>query len=420
MLFMANDVASMAYISGNLSTSHAASAVKASITPSDTGSNDYVLANSLLSARINQASNWGIVNLNDTAGGGFNILAPGTKGNDLVFYLDGGGLYRFGNETGTTFQVDTNATFTNSGPGLGAVVLENGPLRVRLRTTVLVKVSSGEAHYYTREYLLVAGEPFLRITTTAQAPLGYSVMARFPLASPVAAITHGTLYHWTSVQPLSGPGYWGPPVFRPTHDFLIPQDANDTTLAAAYHAGMPAWAYDNDSALIGCLVRNSPVEAYGAGGTDTAPHTQHYALRVPTGLGAPTTGQPLKEALSFNTPLQALEISPGNTYYQFTGMLPGSGNLASVVNDGPAILTVAKPGSFTPTNLIFRLYQPTNQTGQTAKVTFGSNIVPTAASVVTAVEGPWKGTNMPIQTTANGFTLTMNAAVATVQVTPKP
>ena len=332
--------------------------------------------------------------------------------------------YQFGNEYPNdippkVFKVDPNAIFATSGPGLGALVLEAGPLRVRLRTTVLVTVGTGEQHYFTREYLLVAGEPFLRMTTTAQAPLGYSVMTRFPLAAPVAAITHGTAYHWTSVQPLAG--YWGPPTFQAAHDFLIPQDANGVTLAAAYHAGMPAWAYDNDSALIGCLLRNSPASGgHGASGSDPAPHTQHYALRVPTGLNAPTTGQPLQEALSFNTPLQAVEIPPGHDFYQFTGMLPGSGNLAGVVSDGPAILTVAKPGSFTPTDLIFRLYQPTNQTNQTVQVQLGSNIKPASASLVPAVERPWTGTATPIQTTANGFTLTMNAAVATVQVTPSP
>ncbi len=419
MLFMAS-VPSMGFVSGNLSTNPASSSeAAASITPPTTGSNDYVLANDLLSATISQAANWGIANLNDTANGDFNIFASGATGNDLVLYNDGGDIYQFGNEyvndDKTTFAVDTAATFATSGPGLGAVVLEAGPLRVRLRTIVLATPSSGEARYFIREYLLVAGEPFLRMTTIAQAPLGYSVMARFPLASSVAAITHGTAYHWTSVQPLAG--YWGPPTFQATHDFLIAQDVNDTPLAAAYHTAMPAWAYDNDSALIGCLVRNTPGGPHGAVGTDPAPHTQHYALRVPTGLGPATSGQPLKEALAFNTPLQAVEIPPGNTFYQFIGMLPGSGNLAGV-NDGPAILTVAKPGSFTATNLIFRLYQPTNQNDQAVQVVLGSNITPAAASLVPAVERPWTGTPTPIQTTANGFTLTMNAAVATVQVTP--
>jgi alpha-mannosidase len=419
MLFMAS-APSMGYVSGHLSTTAAPKGPSASITPPTTGATSYVLSNDLLSATVSQAANWGLAGMNDTQDGGFNILSSGAIGNDLVLYKDSGDIYQFGNEYvdggGGTFQPD-NATFVSSGPGLGAVVLEAGPLRVRLRTTVLVTASSGEARYCTREYLLVAGEPFLRMTTTAQAPLYYSAMVRFPLAAAVAAITHGTAYHWTSVQPLSG--YWGPPTFQATHDFLIPQDVNDTPLAAAYHAAMPAWAYDNSGALIGCLTRNTPSGGgLGAVGSDPAPHTRHYALRVPTGLGQPATGQPLKEALAFNSPLQAVEISPGNTYYQFPGMLPGNGNLASVTNDGPGILTVAKPGSLTPTNLIFRLYQPTNQTTQTVQVTFGSNIKPASVSVVTAVEGPWNGVAMPIQKTANGFTLTMNAAVATVQVTP--
>ena len=217
-----------------------------------------------------------------------------------------------------------NVTVATDGAWLGAMVMESGPLRSWLRTAVLMtvkfKVNGQDTETTTRfvrDYILCAGEPFLRMTTTGAAPAYTSVMTAFPLTSAVTAITHGTPYHWTDVQPLSG--FWGPPLFRPTQDFLLPQDAKGTTMAAVYHAGMPAWAFDAHGALIGCLLRNAPADdGHGASGSDPAPHTQHYALRVPSGLGAPATGQPLREALGFHTPLLAAALPQGQ---QYKGML---------------------------------------------------------------------------------------------------
>lgn len=82
--------------------------------------------------------------------------------------------------------------------------------------------------------------------------------------------------------------------------------------------------------------------------------------------------------------------------------------------DPTAILTVAKPGTFDPTSLILRVYQPTN-TGQEVHVTLGGG-APTNVSVVTAAEGVWSRPVMPIQPTEGGFRLQMSAAIATVQV----
>jgi len=423
MLFKAS-VPSFGYSSGNISTSPPSIQESSlSISPLTSGANSYVLKNDILTVTISESANWGIASLVDNASG-VDILRTDVPANDIVFYQDGGDIYQFGNEYvdeyQTTFQVDQNVGFATSGAGLGALVLETGPLRVRLRTIVLATVSTGESGYFIREYALVAGEPFLRMSTTGAAPLGsqqtsprfgYSVMVRFPFASQVTSITHGTAYHWTDVPPLAG--FWGPPTFQATHDFLIPQDTNGTTLAAVYHGAIPAWAFDAGGALIGCLLRNTPNGPHGASGTDPAPHTQHYALRLPAGLSAASSGQPLQEALAYNTPLHAVEVPPGNSTYAFPGMMTqNTWSLASAA--APAILTVAKPGSFDDTSLILRMYQPTNGSA-TVAVTL-ANGEPTSATVVTAVEGAWAGPSMPIDLTANGFSLTMNAAVATVGV----
>jgi alpha-mannosidase len=405
MLLMAT-VPSLGYVSGNLATDTPSSGPDVLIVPQNTGANSYLLKNQALTATISESAGWGIESLVDNATGA-KLLAPDVPGNDLVFYEDGGDIYEFGNEYySNVFQVDQKVQFATTGPGLGAIVLESGPLRVRLRTVVLATVSSGEARYITREYVLVAGEPFLRMSTTGAAPSAYSVMTRFRFTSQVAGIVHGTGYHWTTVQP--APGFWSAPVFRPTHEFLLPQDSNNKTLAAVYHGAIPAWAFDAGGGLIGCLLRNTPKSSNGAGGTDPAAHTQHYALRVPSGLRAPDSGEPLKEALAFNNPLQAVEIPP----IQGDGMAPAGWHLAAATS--PAILTVAKPYSFNRADLVLRLYQPSNKS-QTVAVAL-ANGRPKAASVVTAAEGVWNGPAMPIQLTGTGFSLGMNAALATVRV----
>jgi alpha-mannosidase len=384
----------------------------ASIDPGTSGAESYTLENEFMRATISQAAGWGIESLVDSATGRDLLEGPG---NELVFYSDGGDIYRFGNEVGDLFSADSGVAITTSGPGLGAVVLETGPLRARLRTTVRAAAGDGSASAeFTREYALVAGEPFLRMATTGAAfpvegPPGYSVMTRFPLASPIESIGHGTGGHWTDVPPLSG--FWAPPVFQATHDFVLPREAGGAALAAVYHDGMPAWAFDEDGALLGCLLRNTPGDNYGASGTDTDPHTHLYALRVPSGLAEPESGQPLREARRFTTPPLARAVPKGGTGASSSGSVAAASD--------PAILTVAKPGTFNPNSLVLRLYQPTNAPAR-VQVTLGAPPETMAARVTTALEGEWTGPPMPLIPDASGFALEMPAALATVQVGASP
>ncbi|MEA1651927.1 hypothetical protein UAJ10_23310 [Nitrospirillum sp. BR 11164] len=421
MLFMAT-VDSLGYdATGSLSagapdkgaTRNGTSAV--SITCATDGS--YVLQNDYLIATISPAANWGIESLVDQSTS--TDILSGT-GNDIVFYADGGGLYQFGDEYvdgDYPFHVDTGVTVATSGPCLGAVMLETGPVRVRLRTVVAYTVS-GATVRYTRDYELVAGEPFLRMVTTGPAPSLYSVMTRFPLSAAVTGLVHGTPYHWTSQQPLrngKGQPFWGPPTFQATHNFVLPQDQAGDTLAALYHGGIPAWAFDADAALISCLARNTPTSGgHGADGTDTAVHTQAYALRVPGGLGTPESGAPLQEALSYNTPLQGA-LLPSKT--GVTKGLPSRDSVAAVTG-GTAILTVAKPGSFAANadSVVLRLYTPANQS-QDVTLSLGAGLAPTQAVAVTAAEGAWPGPNQGVALTGGTVTLTMTNALATVQLT---
>ena len=411
LVFLAS-VQSLGYRTGYLTNSQGTISSEATIVPQESSQTSYTLQNEHLTVVINADSNWGIGSIHDAQG---NSLLSGI-GNDLVFYEDGGDIYEFGNEyvvDPLTFQSQP-VGFAVSGPGLGATVLEQGPVRVRVRATVEVQ-GVPSTQFYTREYTLVAGEPFLRMTTTGAAGSGYSIMAAFPLSQPVDTITHGTPCHWTGVQPNQA---WDPPVFRATHKFMRPQ-SGPTVLAAVYHRDVPAWGFtgENDvvlkpGVLIGCLLRNTPgVNRWGAIGTDDATHTLQYAFRIAYGLGDPATGQPLSEALNYTQPPLAAMISQVVSNSETS--LPESGFLASI--DSPGVILAAKPGDVEAGTLVLRLYQPTNSP-QTLSVTLGAG-APSQATAITALEDPATDNDAPsISINGNVVTLDVKTALNTIAI----
>ncbi|HXU36179.1 MAG TPA: hypothetical protein VN937_07420 [Blastocatellia bacterium] len=418
LVFLAS-VQSLGYTTGYLTSTEGTISTKATISPQQSGQLSYTLQNEYLTVVIDAGSNWGIQSVVDSNGN--SLLASNGLGNDLVFYEDGGDIYEFGNEyvsnDQTCFQ-SQQVAYETSGAGLGATVLEEGPVRVRLQTVVSVQVS-GSAYIYTREYALVSGEPFLRMKTTGAAPSGYSVMTAFPLSAEVNTIVHGTACHWTSVQPLT---LWDPPVFQSAHRFLLPQ-AESTILGAVYHRDVPAWAFSGASdkvlppgVLIGCLLRNTPGGPHGAKGSDNATHTLHYAFRIYDGLGDPASGQPLSEALNYTMPAVAALINTiGIAEGSPAVTLPESGFLASI--DSPGVILAAKPGDVSPETMVLRLYQPTNSNAsQTLSVTLGTG-QPSQVTAVTALEDPIA--NAPvIPINENGFTIDVTTALNTVAITP--
>jgi alpha-mannosidase len=406
---------SLGYVTAYLTSEEGSGEEAASVTTPDDGIT-YVLQNEYLAVEITGAAPyyWGIKSITDLTSGA-QLLADGAVGNGLLFYTDGGDIYQFGNEyvqkDQTEFALDTAVGFNIEGSGLGATVLEAGPIRGRVVTVVETTGLATAQYKYTREYCIVAGEPFLRMIATGAAPNvgqnppGYSVMTSFPLANPVTTIIHGTPNHWTAAQPIS---VWPAPIFQATHRFLLAQSPSDDLLAAIYHPEMPAWALDENGVLLGCLLRNTPGGPHGAQGTDTAMHTLHYALRVPAGLALPTSGQPLAEALSYTTPPLTSAI-PGTT----SGTMPERYSRASVMS-GTGFILAAKPGDVTPGTLVLRLYQPTNGV-ETLDVFL--NAMPSAVLPVTALEDVIESRISSITITETGFTIEMATALNTVQIT---
>jgi hypothetical protein len=255
--------------------------------------------------------------------------------------------------------------------------------------------------------------------TTGAAPSAYSIMTAFPLSQPVDTIVHGTPCHWTAVQPWTGlqplPN-WQPPIFQATHRFVLPQ-AGSNGLGAIYHQDVPAWAFTEAGVLIGCLLRNTPKNAWGAAGTDFDTHTLQYAFRISSGLGDPATGQPLSEALNYAMPpVAALINQPSLNRGQLVPTLPESGFLASIAS--PGVILAAKPGDVAPGTLILRLYQPTNS-AQTLSITLGAG-QPSQVVAVTALEDPITEDAPGISIQDNQFTIAVTSALNTVAITTSP
>jgi alpha-mannosidase len=412
-------VPSMGYTTASLSTQAApAGSATASISPASSEAAAYTLQNDCITVVVSAESNWGISSIQDASG--TELLAAGSTGNDLVFYTDPGNLYQFGNEMPGAAFGPAELKVTTSGPGLGASVLESGPVRVRLKTVVSIAIvgANSPGLTYTREYSLAAGEPFLRMTTTGAAPIvdastetGCSVMTAFSLAGQVTSISHGTACHWTSGQPL---GLWTAPIFRATHNFLLAEAGNGSVLAAIYHPEVPAWGYDPMGALLGCLLRNTPGTQRGASGSDAGVHTLRYAFRVPSGLEHPSTGQPLTEALNYVSPAAAriVPVAPSSPNGQGPQTLAETGCIASVSQ--PGVIQAAKPGDVVPGTLILRIYQPSNAP-RTLTVTLGQG-KPAAVIAVTALEDPITSGAPDIHITTGGFTIQAVTALNTVQI----
>ncbi|MEK6280359.1 MAG: hypothetical protein AABN95_08405 [Acidobacteriota bacterium] len=322
------------------------------------------LSNAYVSATITEAAAWGIDTLDALVDGNSQPVLSGAANLPIYFSDDRGNMYKFGTELGQNFNEETS-DFTLSSVQL----LESGPVRARLNVTGSYSINNANQQL-TREYQLVVDEPFLRMETTGAAPQPYSVFVAFPFSNSgaVDSIEHGTPYHWDTkpAQPVVNQQVtWQPPFFEATQQFIIPL-SGETRLGAIYHAHLPAWAVtaDNNS-LIGCLLRNPNNQNSDNDGGDPDPHTVEYALRIPQGLDDPTTGTPLRESLSYTTPLAALVAGSSPA-----ASLPSTFSMATL-SDASFFITAVKPGTVpeqTEGEIIIRVYQPTNA-GQSVSLT---------------------------------------------------
>lgn len=430
---------SLGYQAGYLST--VAVMTPEELTLLDHGNGKYLLRNTALSAVVESAGNWDLRSLYDRVAG--RELFTSGPANQLQCYIDRGGIYRFGNEytvsTPSDFRPDPSGVFS---PGAVEIV-ENGAVRVWLRTTTefnsTYKVS--EIHEipitgtYVRDYILVAGEPFLRMHLSGAAPLTadgapnsanlgegnqYSVMISFPFhpygGSTIDDMTYGTPYHWVEGMPEP---YWSAPIFQAAHNYVVPSAAGNA-LAAIYQSTIPAWGIDGGGALLGCVMRNTPydyVGGHGANGQDTEVHSHRYAIRGPGSMPTPGSGGLLQESLQATTPLRAVYASvPLNDNTLVLPSVPATYSLASV-QPSEAIITAAKPAESDPSELILRVYQPTNAALDVTvtladQVASGSGV---SARLVTALEEEIEGAST-IPITNDTAVFNMPYAIATLAV----
>ncbi len=390
------------------------------------GQGSYTLANESLSATVEAAQSWNLTAFEDLIGSTSVIAEPA---NAISIYSDTGDNYEFGCEGGDA----SNFQPVGSTVAGGASVVENGPLRCTVTTEAAFTAGSGAAYTYRRTYTLVGGEPFLRMSLTGAAPNvndvspGSAVVVAFPLASTITGIAQGTAAHWTAQPQVF---YWqGAPAFQPTRDYVIAGGANGPQ-AALYHGSVPAWglnAYGGTNVLAGCLLRNTyptynddlnSEAAISWGGTDPEPHTLEYALRIPSGIAAPSAGQALYEARSYATPAYVMPVSGAS------GTLPATGSLASAqaANGGFALVAALKAGTFEPAATFVRVYDPSNVFGNTIVVDLDGLVAAQGGGaftvqIVTALEQPIADQD-PQPYTAGGFAFAAQGALTTLKIAP--
>lgn len=435
LLFMA-EAPSMGYSCVNLSNTTATDTPVLSIRK---GNGDYVLSNKSLSATVSLASPTGIIALVDQSTQS-NIING--IGNQVVFYRDEGNIYRFGNELSGSYDF-----YADSSVQLEDAEFVEPPTEGALCVSVTVKAqvqANGQTIPYRIRYALFADEPFLRMELSGAAPRGYSVMLRFPLASatgaaPVQALTYGTPCHWDTRQPrnyydVSSTSTVEQICFEPTHNFVLPLDANDNILGAIYHASTPGWAIDPQQSVLGCILRNVPNTQNAAWASDPDQHTVAYALRIPSGLTSPQAGcgftSPLGESLRFNNSMRGVSLPANNRQ----GSLPATMSIAGIrpAADGTkatrALITAAKAGTMNPSDLIFRVYQPTNVSLSDVTVELATeiaslyqdtdvlNVIPQTALETAAKPSP----GLDLTPALNAFTFNQQFALATFALKPAP
>ncbi|HEV3086805.1 MAG TPA: hypothetical protein VGX96_06220, partial [Candidatus Elarobacter sp.] len=389
------------------------------------GSGTFTLRNESVAATIDEAELWNLTSVNDLAGDpAANVL--GGPANAIVIYMDTGDSYSFGCEggTGSNFQP---AGLT--GAAGAASIVENGPLRCSVTTTVTF-TANAQSYAYQRTYALIAGEPLLRMSLTGTAPKisdvspGSAVVVEFPLASTIATVGQGTTSHWTAEPQVF---YWaGAPSFQPTRDFAIAYGQN-APLGAIYHGSIPAWglgAYGGTNVFAGCLIRNTrqsynddlhPDAVYAWGGTDPEPHVLEYAFRVPSGIADPSTGQVLAEARGYASSCYVREAGAGG--------LPEAQSLASVQsNAGIAVVAALKAGSFDPSATFVRVYDPSNVRGNPIVLDLDGFVAAQGGGaftvqIVTALEQPIDG-EQPWPYSSSSFTFVSRGAFTTLKIAP--
>jgi alpha-mannosidase len=176
---------------------------------------EVTIDNGALSITLSKSQLWAITSI--TPNGGANVLLNGAAANLLQSYHDNGNIYQYGNEpdAGGTFTARTNAFKAGK-----AAQTEFGPLRWRVEA----EVTGPDKINYLIAYTLIAGESLIRMSVTGSAHPITTVVATFPAIATDGVtkgthLTYGTAHHFHED---AAPAYWDGPMFKATHNFLMP------------------------------------------------------------------------------------------------------------------------------------------------------------------------------------------------------
>jgi len=250
----------------------------------------------------------------------------------------------------------------------------------------------------------------VRIKVTGKMPQHSSLLSKFQFSSsPIKNYYYGTPYHYDLHEPFA---FGADPnfaiTFEATHGFIIPMSSNGTILGAIYHSSLPAWGVMGNQ-LIGALIRNGIEIHNGTNPFDSFEHTVYYAIRVPSTLQDPSTGQPLRESLAYSNPLIP-ELSQSSS-------LPTEYSMITVESPPSAFVMAVKRGTFSPKNIYIRVYQPLNKPTTVVldldpKILAGNK----AVSIVSSMERALKIPDSPVTIIGSKISFTALRALTTIEI----
>lgn len=322
---------------------------------------------------------------------------------EVLFYHDGGNIYRFGNEIRESCpfrlaNVTAKSTYS---------IIDSGPLITTYQGTTRFKKDQGFIDY-TFEYSLRSDDDQLIVKINGGAPKTTSVLVSFELESPVKDVKYGTPYHHDSHFPVK---YWRDFTFHSIHNYLALIDGDNKIMTSFAQSSIRGWAFEKgNNKVYAALYRNTPSSScanYGADGSDYENYTYEFAIQGGSGL---TKENLHRRALTFNT-------KPNSRVIQRSSFAP----IESVSlfhfeeNDGP-IITAAKHGEFKKDSVIVRFYAEVVEGEPKSSKLISLNAI-ASVKVVNALEDPIDDDSVIVSIVDDHtLSITQKYAIGTVEI----
>ncbi len=346
--FIASDVPSLGYSTYSMVTSEGGDENDAAVpsgfvrygTPeyAPEAPGELIVESDLFSITFSSFEGWCITSLIDRSSGEEYISGIG---NDLIYYLDVGGLYRIGEEANPG---SFNPLFRASG-SIGMLdLVEEGPVYTKVNIRNLFPLMG-------RNVIVYRDLPRIEFEANAATVVETSLTARFE--TTVVGAGHRMGIPFGEVGRPSQSVY--DPTFWPGKWVVSSSDAGDLGFAMM-NLGGRGWHFDDEGTVEVMLERHSFFELggfEGAFGSDREVPLLRYAI-IPHDRESWEEGRLVREMLSYETPLLSAVTD------NHEGELPGNFSLAW--SDDPDIWIQAVKKAEASDDIILRIFRTGDET----------------------------------------------------------